>query len=88
MTQPDPLGKRALFSAPEPEPETLAPAPGGGRRLALAVNCESCGVTTRLGLLQFLARHFPVWLWVPWRRHSRLMRCPACGKLAWQRVGF
>lgn len=75
-TSRDPLGKRALFSDPSP-----AKRPG-----TVTVHCSSCDVRTTLGIAQLAVQHFPVWLWLPWRTHSNLMRCPACGRLAWHSV--
>ena len=70
----DPLGKRALFS----------PSQKGG--FAVTVECTSCGAHTNLSLPALVVRHVPVGAWLPWRRDSNLMRCPACGRLAWHAV--
>lgn len=76
----DPLGKRALFSQG-------AEAPGEPREgLALTVHCSSCGADTPMSIGGFLVRHLPLWAWLPWKRHSHLMRCPACGRLTWLAV--
>lgn len=76
----DPLGKRALFSqGSEPSEE---PREG----LALTVHCSSCGADTPMSIGGFLVGHLPVWAWVPWKRHSHLMRCPACGSFTWLAV--
>jgi hypothetical protein len=79
----DPLGKRALFSAPE------APKPHPGP-FDIDVHCSSCDATTRLSAVQVAVRHLPVsaWLPIPGRRHAHLMRCPACRKLTWVSLGF
>lgn len=68
------MGKRALFSN-----QDAAKGP-------LTVHCVACDRETSLSVVEFLAQHLPFWLWLPWRRHSHLMRCPACGKLAWHSV--
>jgi hypothetical protein len=70
----DPLGKRALFSEP--------PAKKNGP-FDVTVECTSCRTKTTLSPSQFVLRHVPVGAWLPWRRDSNLMRCPACNKLAW-----
>jgi hypothetical protein len=66
-------GRQALFSAPEEPPGVLA------------VECSGCGARTPVGLLE-LGRHLVPSLWLPFRRHPRLMRCPACGRAAWCRI--
>jgi hypothetical protein len=97
----DPLGKRALFSAAEPPPpangtptgtmrkESLFTASEGGRRFGTAVvECSSCGARTRLSWAEFAWRHLPVWLWIPWLRHSQFMSCPACERRTWLGVAW
>jgi hypothetical protein len=71
----DPLGKRALFSAPD-EGNRHGP-------LDVTVHCSSCDTTTTLSPASFLAARFPVSAWIPIRRHSHYMRCPSCHKLTW-----
>ena len=97
----DPLGKRALFSAAEP-PRAANGAPTGtmtkealfsasedARRVGtVVVECSTCGARTRLGWAEFAWRHLPLWLWVPWLRHSRFMSCPACDKRTWLAVNW
>ena len=97
----DPLGKRALFSAPE-SPRAANGAPTGtmrkeslftaseeGRRLGtVVVECSSCGARTRLNWAEFAWRHLPVWLWVPWLRYSRFISCPACDRRTWLAVNW
>ena len=100
----DPLGKRALFSAPDAprtnggptgtmsgtmKKEALFTASEGGRRLGtVVVECSSCGARTRLTWPEFAWRHLPVWLWVPWQRYSRFMSCPACDRRTWLGVAW
>ena len=94
MTQErDPLGKRALFSgAPTVRaPEQRAPEQRRAEQrkagpLDVVVHCSSCDRRTTLSASEFLLQHFPLWAWLPWRKHSRLMRCPACGQFAWHAV--
>lgn len=68
---PDASGKAALFSTAIRRPGTLV------------VECSSCHGRSRVGYLDFARRHLPLWLWAPWRHHSRLMTCPACGRRTW-----
>lgn len=90
----DPLGKRALFSGTVPEaPEAQAPRTDERRALfseaeggTLTVHCETCGERTPLSLVAFALQHFPAWFWLPWRRYSHFIRCPACGRFAWHAV--
>jgi hypothetical protein len=81
----DPLGKRALFSdgPVERATEQRKPAP-----FDVTVHCSSCDARTTLSAPAFLLQHFPVWAWIPWRKHSRLMRCPACSRLSWVAVSL
>jgi hypothetical protein len=103
VTGRDPLGRRALFSVPAQEvplPEPEAPerdGTGGGwtvfsarqrRPGTVVLECSACQARTRVGWLEFLRRHFPVWLWLPWRRHSRWMSCPACDRRTWLAVSW
>ena len=69
-------GKRSLFSAAERRPGTVV------------MHCAACGALSRVSWVEFGWRHVPFWLWIPGRSHSRLLRCPACERLAWQDVRF
>jgi hypothetical protein len=100
----DPLGKRALFSVVEPDDaprarsatatatitkESLFSASEGARRFGtVVVECSACGARTRLGWSEFAWRHLPVWLWLPWLRHSQYMSCPACERRTWLGVAW
>jgi uncharacterized protein with PIN domain len=64
-------GKAALFSS------------AVRRKGTLVVDCSRCHGRTRLTYAEFAQRHLPYWLWTPWRRFSRYMMCPACGRRAW-----
>ena len=89
----DPLGRQALFSPPVRAAVTNGngkeslysrPSPLTDRaRGPFRVECSACGVTSRLSLGELMARHLPFWLWVPWRRYSNLMSCPACEERTW-----
>ena len=64
-------GRQALFSAARRRPGTLV------------VECEQCGRKTRVSYLELTRRMLPITAWVPWRRHSRYLRCPACDRRTW-----
>ena len=96
---PDPLGKRALFWAPgerrDPMPrDSKAPVPGKRALFstpdpqpgAITLDCSSCHARSHVSYLEFVRLHLPVWLWLPGRRFSRLISCPACERRAWVRV--
>jgi hypothetical protein len=75
----DPQGRRALYSA-----ATQAPALG-----AVTVDCSTCGeasVVTPRGLVRLAVPsvHLPLVR----RGHPSWMRCPACGRRTWVRVGL
>ncbi|MBK5288850.1 MAG: hypothetical protein JJE46_10310 [Acidimicrobiia bacterium] len=59
-------GKRALFSAAVRTPGTLV------------VECERCRGRARISYTEFVKRSLPVTAWLPWRHHTRYLRCPAC----------
>jgi hypothetical protein len=88
MKSNDPLGKRALFSVTSPAPR-VAPrtAPAAPQHMAglfdVTVHCSTCDKRTTISAPEFLLRHFPLWAWLPGRKHSRLMRCPSCNRLCW-----
>jgi hypothetical protein len=97
----DPLGKRALFWAPADRTEPGLPdpdAPAPGRRAlfstpapqpgALTLDCASCHARSHVNYLEFARLHLPFWLWIPGRRFSRLLTCPACERRAWVRVSW
>jgi hypothetical protein len=98
-TSPDPLGKRSLFWAPgertDPLPFDAKAAVPGKRALfsspapqpgAITLECSSCAARSHVSYVRFVRLHLPVWLWLPGRRFSRLMICPACERRAWVRV--
>jgi hypothetical protein len=98
----DPLGKRALFSGAEtstgaeatngtgaesPKPARVrAPAPRRRGVLDFSVTCGDCNATTPLTPQEMVFHHLPVVAWLPWRKRSLLMRCPACNHVAWHSV--
>ena len=93
----DPLGRRALFSPPAAGPtsppradgkESLYSVPGDRRFGTVVVDCSSCGGRRRLSWVEFVWRHLPFGLWIPWLRYSQLMSCPACQRRTWLQVSF
>jgi hypothetical protein len=95
----DPLGRDALFLPPQTEPDRAArPRPTSTGRAALfsapprrrgdaVVECASCGAHTPVPKVE-LARTLLPSVFVPFRRHPHLMRCPACRRAAWCRVDW
>jgi hypothetical protein len=80
-----PLGKRALYSAARSAPGEVRgyvadPVIGGG---PVTVCCSSCGVTSRIGLLDFALFQLPLGFWLPRGRYGHRMTCPACRRRAW-----
>jgi len=100
MSERDPLGRSALFSPPPAGPsprsmgrgngkESLYSAPAGAQQWGTVVlECSSCQAHSRVSWAEFVWRHFPFWLWIPWLRYSRLMSCPACERRTWLDVQF
>ena len=96
----DPQGKQALFDAPvQAPPDQLSPGRGRQGRHALyssgprqvgtvIVECDSCEVRTRTSLVSLGIRMLPFTAWLPARRHAHFMRCPACGRMTWCRIGW
>jgi hypothetical protein len=95
----DPLGKRALFWAPgervDPAPlDPRAPIPGRRSLFSTAaplsgpitLDCSACHARSPVSYLEFARLHFPIWLWIPGRRYSRLLTCPACERRTWAHV--
>lgn len=96
----DPLGRRALFWAPgvRSDDRTMESPERSGRRAlfstppsrsgTLVLRCSSCRSATRVSYAEFVRRHLPFWLWIPGRRYSRLLSCPACGRRTWLEADF
>ncbi|HEX7189443.1 MAG TPA: hypothetical protein VF423_14580 [Actinomycetes bacterium] len=77
--RPDPLGRRSLYSVAE-----QAPALG-----AVTVECSTCDQTSvvtprALVSLSLPSLHLPLLR----GRHSSWMRCPACRRRTWVRLGL
>jgi hypothetical protein len=78
---PDREGKRALFSADVP--------PSAPQFGAVSVTCSGCQATTVLTPGQALVSALrSVHLPLVRRGHPSWMRCPACGRRTWVRVGL
>jgi hypothetical protein len=76
----DAHGKRALYSGVRP----VAPGPA-----SLRVECARCGGVRLLGAWQALWTLTPsVHLPVLRPRHASLLRCPACRRVSWVRLGL
>jgi hypothetical protein len=83
-------GRRALFSGAaltEGSGPEAPPAARGRLRLPVlaTVTCRSCGVRTPLDMVALTTRLLTS-AWIPGRRWSRYLRCPACGRWEWCQV--
>jgi hypothetical protein len=78
----DTEGKRALFSAGSDEPDV---PPLG----TITIHCSRCDSTSALTPRQALAAALPS-VHLPFLRgdHPSWMRCPACGRRTWVRLGL
>ena len=87
-----PAGRHALFSdaTPAGEPErdraTVTATDPVHDHGPLSVACSRCGGVTRVGVVEFVALHFPVAVWLPGRTYDRRITCPACRHRAWTSV--
>jgi hypothetical protein len=80
-----PVGKRALYSGARPEPDSLVATSDNplDERGAFTVECQRCGQTSHVGVLDLLIFQFPVGVWLPRGQFDRRMTCPSCRKRAW-----
>lgn len=71
-------GASHLFSSTETHPGTVV------------LDCSACARQTRVSYIEFAALHFPLWAWLPTpdRTHRHWLRCPACHRFTWLRVGW
>lgn len=74
-----PEGRRALF--------TPAGAEQGERTATAVVHCRTCLASTPMSLPAVTLALIPS-LWLPTRPWPRLMRCPACHRVAWCRIDW
>jgi hypothetical protein len=96
----DPSGKHALFSTPpQAARDQLGPGNQKEGRDALfstgprqtgtvIIECSACKVRTRSTLLDLGVRLVSISAWLPTRRHSHWMRCPACHTHTWCHIGW
>ena len=69
-------GKEALYST-------------GPRQVGtVVVRCSACEARTRINLTDLSMRFVTVTVWLPIRKHSHWMRCPACGQRTWCHIGW
>jgi uncharacterized protein with PIN domain len=75
----DAQGRRALFSATDAE----RPAPG-----SIVLDCSACGRRSALSIRQAVRAALPS-LHLPLlrRTHPSWMRCPACTRRTWVKIG-
>jgi hypothetical protein len=68
-------GQEALYSAGPREPGTAV------------IVCSSCGVRSRITIIETLVRILAISLWIPMRpSYNRLIPCPSCQQRTWCRV--
>jgi hypothetical protein len=67
-------GYEALYSAGPREPGTAL------------MTCSSCGVKSRITIIEMAVRILAISVWIPGRTYSRWMQCPACQQRRWCRV--
>ena len=97
----DPEGRRALFEAPvaadrqqmlapgsTPEGRAALFSVGPARPGTVLVDCGSCGERRRVTLAEAGLRLLQGSLWWPGRTRSHWLRCPACGRRTWCRIGW
>jgi hypothetical protein len=74
--EPDPLGKRALFSQ-----GAVRPSPFG----TLALECSSCKRESPVRFRELPRLAMPLTITLP-RRYHTYMKCPGCGRRTWMRA--
>ncbi len=89
----DPTGKAALFG-----PAVAPGTPNEGkaalfsssprRRGTVVIECADCLARTRVSLADLAVRLGTGSVWFPLRRHQHWLRCPACGRRRWCRIGW
>jgi hypothetical protein len=100
----DPTGKRALFSSTDSDgpaeagsPDTRVGAPKGKAALfstparrpgTVVVECSDCKVRSRVSLGGLAVRLATGSVWIPLGHNQHWMRCPACGRRRWCRIGW
>jgi hypothetical protein len=98
--EPDPEGRSALFGPPPPSSDgldsLLAPPPAEGREAlwsegprrsgTVVIECSSCGIRTRVALIDAGTRLAALSVLNPFRRHPHRLVCPACHEHTWCRI--
>ncbi|MBK5266368.1 MAG: hypothetical protein JJE47_02955 [Acidimicrobiia bacterium] len=83
-------GKRALFEAPSTDEHHRAPGKdalfSGADPRGIRIECSRCGATTSTDLLDVVARISWFSAWIPGKKYSRWIICPACHERAWVRL--
>lgn len=74
--EPDPMGKRALFSAG---------GPNRGSFGTVVLECSSCLRESPVSLIDLAKAAFPMPFTLP-RKYHTLMRCPGCNRRTWMRA--
>lgn len=94
--EPERNGKRALFGPIAPPMDHEPPAGEGRQALfsaaprrkgTVVVECSTCDARSPMPLAALGIRLVPsLWLPVPGREFTRLMRCPACNQATWCKI--
>lgn len=96
----DPQGRRALFEMPvDAARDTIRSGQAKEGRDALystgprqagsvVVECDGCGVRTRVSLTDLAMRLVTISAWMPGRSKGHWMRCPACEHRRWCSIGW
>ena len=53
---------------------------------SIQLECSSCKEISYVELAEYLRLHFPLFVWIPFKSHSRLLKCPSCKKVTWLKV--
>lgn len=91
FSPPTGTGERDVFAPTEsPAPAEGVRAlysPGTGRRLGtVRIECSECLVHSRRSVIDLGIRLLKFSVWIPGRKYSRWLVCPACDRRTWARV--
>ncbi len=96
----DPQGKAALFSSGvHAAPDTIGTgnakegkdalySTGPRQAGTVVVHCSACEARVRTTLVDLGVRLLSISVWLPGRRHSHWMRCPACREHTWCSISW
>lgn len=96
----DPQGRRALFETPvSAARDTIRSGTTREGRDALfstgprqvgtvVVTCSSCRARSRINLTDLGLRWLTGTVWIPGRKDGHWMKCPACNRRTWCRIGW